>query len=139
MKGGMTVLFLIRPWSRWYRNFSVGIVALLVLVMVPDALAGDSLEFLRVFQKNKMPSNQIIRQSYTNFTYKPYERQELSFNILIPNNDWRDIPITIDLETLQQDTHQLIPLAKQMAPESEKGEAKIEVAYMRLSDGNGPL
>jgi len=132
MKGGMTVLSLITPFSRWHRNFLVGIVAILSLAMGPDALAGDSLGFIRVFQKNKMPSKQKIHQSYTNFTYKPYDREELSFNILIPNNDWRDIPITIDLETLQQDTHQLIPLAKQMAPESEKGEAKIEVAYIRL-------
>ena len=100
--------------------------------MVSDALAGDSLEVLRVFQKNKMPGTQKIRQSYTNFTYKPYEREELSFNILIPNNDWRDIPITIAPETLQQDTQQLIPLAKQMAPKSETGEAKIEVGYIRL-------
>ncbi len=126
------MLSFIKPLSRWHRNFSVGIIALLVLAMVPDALAIDSLEFLRAFQKNKMPSNQKIRQSYTNFTYRPYERQELSFSILIPNNDWRDIPISIEPETLQQDTQQLIPLAKQMAPESEKGEAKIEVAYMRL-------
>ena len=126
------MLSFIKPLYRWHRSFSFGIVALLVLAMVSNALAGDSLEVLRVFQKNKMPGNQKIRQSYTNFTYKPFEREELSFNILIPNNDWRDIPITIDPETLQQDTQQLIPLAKQMAPESEKGEAKIEVGYIRL-------
>ena len=133
MKRGLEMLYLIKPLSRWHRNFLVKIVVLLALAMVPDALAGDTLEFISVFQKNQMPGNQKIHESYTNFTYKPYEREELSFNILIPNNDWRDIPITIDLKTLQQDTHQLIPLAKQMAPESEKGEAKIEVAYMRLS------
>jgi len=132
MEGGMTVLSLIAPLSRWHRIFLVGFVAILILSMGPEALAGDSFEFLRVFQKNKIPTKQKVRQSYTNFTYKPYEREELSFSILIPNNDWRDIPITIDFETLQQDTHQLIPLARQMAPESEKGEAKIEVAYMRL-------
>ena len=127
------MLSLIKPLFRWHINFSVGIVALLVLTMIPDVLAGDSLEFLRMFQKNRMPSNQKIRQSYTNFTYKPYEREDLSFNILIPNNDWRDTPISIEPETLQQDTQQLIPLARQMAPEREKGEAKIEVGYMRLS------
>ena len=132
MKGGLAMLYLIKPLSRWHRRFLVDIVALLVLAMIPDAFAGDSLELLRVFPKNQMPGNKEIRESYTNFTYKPYEREELSFNILIPNNDWRDIPITIDLETLQQDTQQLIPLAKQMAPENENGEAKIEVAYMRL-------
>lgn len=122
----------IKPLSRWHRNFLMGIVAFLVIPAAPVSIAGDSLESLRVFQKNKMPSDKKIRQSYTNFTYKPYEREELSFNILIPNNDWRDIPITIEIETLQHDTQQLIPLAKQMAPESEKGEAKIEVSYMRL-------
>ena len=83
MKGGLTVFSLIKPLSRWHRNLSVRVVALLVLALVPGALAADSLEFLRVFQKNKMPSKQKIRQSYTNFTYKSYERQELSFNILI--------------------------------------------------------
>ena len=126
------MLSLIKPITKWHRNFSAVIVVLFALTMVPGALADDSLEFLSAFQKNKMPSKQKIRQSYTNFTYKPYEREELSFSILIPNNDWRDIPITIDLETLQQDTQQLIALAKQMAPENEKGEAKIEVGYMRL-------
>lgn len=133
VKGGATVLSFFTPLSRWHRNFSVGIVALLVLAMVSDVLAGDPLEFLRVFQKNKMPGNQEIRESYTYFTYKPYEREELSFNILIPKNNWRDIPITINLETLQRDTQQLIPLAEQMAPEGEKGEAKIDVSYMRLN------
>jgi hypothetical protein len=68
MKGGMAMLSLIKPLSRWLRNFSVGIVALLVLAMVPDALAGDSFEFLRVFQKNKIPTKQKVRQSYTNFS-----------------------------------------------------------------------
>ncbi len=126
------MLSFIEPLNRWHRNFSVGIVALLILAMASDALAGVSLELLRAFQKNKLPGNQEIRQSYTNFTYKPYEREELSFNILIPNNNWRDIPITIDPETLQQDTQHLIPLARQMAPKSEKGEAKIEVGYIRL-------
>ena len=127
------MLLFIKPLYRWHRNFSVGIVTLLVLAMVPDALADDSLELLRVFQKNKMPTNQEIRESYTNFTYKPYERQELSFSILIPNNDWRDIGISVKPETLQQDEQQLIPLAKQTAAESEKGEAKIEVNYIRLN------
>ena len=83
MKGGLTVFSLIKPLSRWHRNLSVRVVALLVLALVPGALAAGSLEFLRMFQKNKMPSKQKIRQSYTNFTYKPYERQELSFNKLI--------------------------------------------------------
>jgi hypothetical protein len=35
-------------------------------------------------------------------------------------------------EMLRQDNQRMIPLAKQMAPENEKGEAKIEVVYMRM-------
>ncbi len=126
------MLSLIKPFTRRHRNFAAGIVVLFALTMVPDALADESLKFLSAFQKNRMPKKQEIRKFYTNFTYKPYEREELSFSILIPKNDWRDIPIAIDRETLQHDTQQLIPLAKQMAPENEKGEAKIEVGYMRL-------
>ena len=87
MKGGLAMLYLIKPLFRWHRRFLAEIVVLLVLAMVPDSFADDSLEFLRVFHKNQMPGNQEIRELYTNFTYKPYERQELSFNILIPNND----------------------------------------------------
>jgi hypothetical protein len=68
MKGGMTVLSLIAPLSRWHRNFLVGFVAILILAMGPEALAGDSFEFLRVFQKNKIPTKQKVRQSYTNFS-----------------------------------------------------------------------
>ena len=74
------MLSLIKPLSGLHRTFSVGIVVLSVLAMIPDVLAVDSLEFLRVFQKNKMPSNQKIGQSYTNFIYRPYKRQELSFS-----------------------------------------------------------
>ncbi len=126
------MLSTVKPLSTWHGSFAVGIITLVIWVMISGALAGESLQVLRLFQENKLPSKQKVRQSYTNFTYKPYDREDLSFNILIPSKNWRDIPITIDLETLQQDTQQLIPLAKQMAPESEKGEAKIEVAYMRL-------
>ena len=64
----MTVLSLIAPLSRWHRNFLVGIVAILILAMGPEALADDSLGFLSVFQKNKMPTKQKIRQSHTNFS-----------------------------------------------------------------------
>ena len=74
MKGGLVMLYLIKPLSRWHRNFLVKIVVLLALAMVPDALASDSLEFISVFLENQMPGNQEIRESYTNFTYKPYER-----------------------------------------------------------------
>lgn len=69
----------------------------------PEAIAVASLELLRVFQKNRMPGRQEIRKSYTNFTYTPYDRQELAFTILIPNNAWRDIKISINPETLQKD------------------------------------
>lgn len=123
----------IKPLFRLQNKYSMGVCALLVLALTPLAVAEDSLEWLRIFQKNKMPTNQEIRESYTNFTYKPYEREDLSFSILIPNNGWRDIGISVEPETLQQDEQQLIPLAKQMAPESEKGEAKIEVHYIRLN------
>ena len=122
-----------KPLFRWPKKFSMGVLALLVLAVTPIAAAEDSLEWLRIFHKNKMPTNQEIRESYTNFTYKPYEREDLSFSILIPNNGWRDIRISVEPETLQQDEQQLIPIAKQMAPESEKGEAKIEVHYVRLN------
>jgi hypothetical protein len=132
-KGGALMNALLRPLFRWPKKVSVGFFAVLSLAIAADAVAIDSLELLRVFQKNRMPANQVIRESYTNFTYKPYDRQELSFSILIPNNNWRDIQLSIEPGTLQQDAQQLIPLAKQMAPEGEKGEAKIEVAYMRLN------
>ena len=49
MKGGLAMLYLIKRLSRWQRRFLVEIVVLLALAMVSDALAGDSLEFLRVF------------------------------------------------------------------------------------------
>ena len=77
------MLSFIKPLSGWHRNFSVVFIVMLVLVIAPYTFAGDSLEFIRVFQKNKLPSKQKIRESYTYFTYRPYEREELSFNILI--------------------------------------------------------
>lgn len=123
----------LRPFWGWQKKIVAGILAWLVTAMVPCVVAGDSLELVRLFQKNTMPGSGEIRTSYANFSYKPYERQELYFSILIPNNEWRDLPVSIEPETIQQDTEQLIPLAKQMAPENEKGEAKIEVAYMRMS------
>ncbi|MGB5615338.1 MAG: discoidin domain-containing protein [Desulfobacterales bacterium] len=125
---------LIKPLSKWQKRWSgVMIVAAVLALAAPEAVAIDSLKLLHVFQKNDMPGSQEIQKSYTNFTYKPYDRQELSFTILIPNNAWRDIEISIDPETLQNDDQQLIPLACQKAPGSEKGEAKIEVFYIRLS------
>lgn len=133
VKGDVRMFASIKLLFKWQKKISVGVFALLVLIMAPNVIAVDSLEVLRVFQKNRMASTQKIRESYTNFSYKPYEHRELSFSILIPKHDWRDIPISIASETLKRDDQQLIPLAKQMAPKGEKGEAKIEVAYMRLN------
>ena len=105
---------------------------ILVLSMVPAAFAVDNIALLHAFHKSKMPGAQQLRQSYANFTYRPLDRKDLTFHLAIPNSDWRDIPVALSPENLKEENLHLIPLAKQMAPENEKGEAKIEVVYMRM-------
>jgi hypothetical protein len=99
--------------------------------MAPISIAGESTPALQIFQKNTLPSQQQINKSYVNFSYTPFQRKELAFKLLIPN-DWRDIPVTVPVDMLKQDTQQLIPIADQRAPDNEKGEACIQVAYTRM-------
>jgi hypothetical protein len=108
-------------------------IGLCLLTMAFPAHADDNLKVLQAFYANRLPDQQQLRDAYTNFTYRPYGRKELTFNVLVPAKDWRDIPISISPETLKQDAWQLIPLAHQKAPQSEKGEADIQVAYMRMN------
>jgi len=103
---------------------------LLDLVGPSLLFADDSMEAMRAFQKNELPSQNEINASYTQFTYTPFDRKDLAFTILIPNNDWRDTPISVKTETLQQENFQMIPVARQRAPDNE--ETKIEVYYTRL-------
>ena len=107
-------------------------VTLLVLAMAPAAFAAEPIALLNAFYKGKMPATQQLRQTYANFTYRPLDRRDLTFHLAIPKNNWRDIPVTLSAEILKEDSLRLIPLAKQMAPENETGEAKIEVVYMRM-------
>jgi hypothetical protein len=97
-----------------------------------SARAMQSMDAVAVFLANKLPSQQQINQSYFNFTYKPFKREDLTFDILVPTNNWRDTPPTVSPKALDQDTTTLIPLAQQLAPESETGEAKIQVFYTRM-------
>lgn len=104
--------------------------ALGCVVLATSEGAADNTDSLRAFQKNKLPSQNEINASYTRFTYTPFDRKDLAFTIMIPNDDWRDIPISVNTETLQQENLQVIPVARQRAPDNE--ETKIEVYYTRF-------
>ncbi|MBW2093681.1 MAG: hypothetical protein JRI80_02225 [Deltaproteobacteria bacterium] len=107
-------------------------VALGVMTKTPVLLAVDAIAPLRAFQKNKLPSEQQIKKSYFNFTYKPLKRKDLSFNLLIPKG-WRDIHLTVPANMLQEDTLRMVPLAEQTAPGDDKDSARIQVAYTRMA------
>ena len=126
------MLSFLKALIRLFSNSAVVLPGILAASLAAEAFAADSIETLRIFGANELPSTREIREDYINFTYRPLKKEELSFNILIPSGDWRDIPVTISSEMIGQDTSRLITLAKQMAPENEKGEAKIEVVYTRV-------
>jgi hypothetical protein len=132
MKGGTTMISLSEPLKGGFVLRLVVGVTLLVLATAPAGFAADSIALLNAFYKSKMPATQQLRQTYANFTYRPLDRKDLTFHLAIPKNNWRDMPVTLSAETLKEDSLRLISLAKQMAPENEKGEAKIEVVYMRM-------
>ena len=132
MKGGTTMVSLTEPLKRGFVYRLAAGATLLVLAMAPAAFAEDNIALLHAFYKSKMPGAQQLRQSYANFTYRSLDRKDLTFHLAIPKSDWRDIPVALSPENLKEDNLHLISLAKQMAPENEKGEAKIEVVYMRM-------
>ena len=110
----------------------LAVVALLVPGSAPGASAGEDIAVLQAFYRNRMPGTKQLRESYANVTYTPLDRKELAFSLGIPKNHWRDIPAALSSEMLDQDNQRMISLAKHMAPENEKGEAKVEVVYMRM-------
>jgi hypothetical protein len=106
-------------------------VAMWFIPKAPAPFAADATVPLRAFQKNNLPSQQQLKKSYSNFTYRPLKRKDLTFNLLIPNG-WRDIPLKIPAKMLKEDTQRMIPLAEQIAPGDEKVSARIQVAYTRM-------
>jgi len=112
--------------------WTVVFASLWITAAALSARAIESMDAVAVFFANKLPSQQQISQSYFNFTYRPFKRKDLTFDILVPTNNWRDTPPTVSPEALDQETTSLIPLAQQLAPESETGEAKIQVFYTRM-------
>jgi hypothetical protein len=108
-------------------------IGLWLLTMAFPAHADDNLKVLQAFYANRLPDQQQLRDAYANCTYKPFGREALAFNVLVPAKDWHDIQISVPPEALKQDTWQLILLAHRKAPESEKGEADIQVAYFRIN------
>jgi hypothetical protein len=132
MKGGWTMISLKEPLKSGFVYKLVAGATFLVLSMAPGAVAVDSIALLHAFYKSKMPPAQQLRQTYANYTYRPLDRKDLTFHLAIPKSDWRDIPVALSPEMLKEDNLRLVPLAKQMAPENEQSEAKIEVVYMRM-------
>lgn len=113
-------------------NTSAALLICILFTAVP--LSPDTAEFAdfyRVFIENDLPSTQEIRDSYVNLSTTPFERKELAFSVLVPK-DWRDTPLKVSPEVLQKDTENMVPVTLQLAPENEKGNARIEVAYIRM-------
>jgi hypothetical protein len=131
-KGGRVMIFHLKSLLQNRHGWMAMCIGLCITVTAPVTSAVDSMDAATVFLANKLPSQQEINESYFNFTYRPFDREDLTFDILIPSNNWRDIPLTVSPEALAQDTTHMIPLAQQLAPESEKGEAKIQVTYTRM-------
>jgi len=106
-------------------------VAMGTMTKAPVLFAADAVAPLRAFQMNNLPSEQQIKESYFNFTYKPLKRKDLTFNLLIPRG-WRDIRLSVPAKMLQEDTRRMVPLAEQVAPGDDKDSARIQVAYTRM-------
>jgi len=104
----------------------------LLFIVVP--VKPDSKEFVdiyKVFIENELPSNQQIKESFFNLGTTPFSRKELAFSLLVPK-DWRDNPLKVSPEVLEHDTENMVPVTLQLAPEDEKGNVRIEVAYIRM-------
>jgi hypothetical protein len=104
----------------------------LLFIVVP--VKPDSKEFVDIYQvflKNELPSNQQIKESFINLSTIPFQRKELAFSLLVPK-DWRDNPLKVSPEVLEYDTENMVPVTLQLAPKDEKGNARIEVAYIRM-------
>ncbi len=111
-----------------------GLVVIFVLwslISAPGCFAADVMDALRAFQENRLPGSHEIKSAYFNFTYRPFKRKDLTFNLVMPNG-WRDIPLTVPTEMLQQDTRRMIPVAEQRTPDKDKSDAGIQVAYTRM-------
>ena len=76
-------------------------------------------------------TDQELRKLFYNMRFRPFERDDLAFSMLV-RKDWKDIPMKIPKEKLEQESASLIPLAKVIAPEGEKGVASIEVRYYKM-------
>ncbi|MFW6140708.1 MAG: hypothetical protein ACOC5S_05075 [Acidobacteriota bacterium] len=112
----------------------MGWVLFFWILIIGASAAPNALEFIdiyRVFLENELPTNQQITESFFNLRTTPFQRKELALSLLVPK-DWRDIPLKVSPEVLEHDTENMVSVTRQLAPENEKGNARIEVAYLRM-------
>jgi len=106
-------------------------VGILFVVVSAWPEAPQFVDIYRMFVKNELPTNQEIKESFFNLQTTPLQRKELAFSLLIPKN-WRDIPLKVSPEVLEHDTENIVPVALQLAPEKEKGNARKDAQNLPI-------
>lgn len=81
---------------------------------------------------NNVVSADEIKSSYTRLNVTPLQRNDLYFEILLPNN-WDSIPIEVPQEAIKDDAHHQVPLG-QFEPKEKGSNAIVEVRYMRVPE-----
>ena len=101
----------------------IGWVLFFGLLFIVLPVKPDSKEFVDIYQvflENELPTNQQIKESFFNLHTTPFQRKELASSLLIPK-DWRDTPLKVSPEVIENDTENMVPVTLQLAPEDEKG------------------
>jgi hypothetical protein len=120
-----------KSMSRLLARNLLTLLAIQMFASASMAQAEDTLTPIQAFWSNKLPDTTQLKNSYNNLHTTPFGREDLGFSLLVPSN-WKDTQVTVKPEQLEQDSQNWIPLTLQVAPGEEKGEAVIQVAYIRL-------
>ena len=116
----------LRKWA------GMSIISVLLCVNV---FAGNETDIEALWPTRDLFSPQQIAKVFYNMSFKPYEREDLSFTMLIPK-DWKSVPIKLSKKEMEKaESSSLLPLCELRAPDWNISTAKIEVHSVKIPAG----
>ena len=116
----------LRKWA------GMSIISVLLCVNV---FAGNETDIEALWPTRDLFSPQQIAKVFYNMSFKPYERESLSFTMLIPK-DWKSVPIKLSKKEMEKaESSSLLPLCELRAPDWNMSTAKIEVHSVKIPAG----
>lgn len=110
-------------------------MSIISVLLCLNVFAGNETDIEALWPTRDLFSPQQIPKVFYNMSFKPYEREDLSFMMLVPK-DWSGVPIKLSEKQMKQEENSsLLPLCEIRAPDWNISTARIEVHSVKIPAG----